>query len=139
MIVETRPTDRIDWWFIKQMYYYQPGGTSAKNLIHWLQILNGPLRQFDYGERKNLAVYNSTEPPYYDLNVFKQFDIDIFITKSDGDPYCLKHDFEHMMSIFTKSNVTIKELSNYNHLDYLWSQAAKKDIYEDLLKFLYNI
>jgi hypothetical protein len=118
------------------MYYYQPGGTSAKNLSHWLQILNGDLRLFDYGEVKNLAVYNNTQPPHYNTDTLKDFDIDIFITTTDGDPYCLKHDFQNMMNIFTKSKVTIKELSNYNHLDYIWSPTARDDIYMDLVRFL---
>jgi predicted alpha/beta hydrolase len=121
------------------MYYYQPGGTSTKNLIHWLQILNGELRLFDYGAVKNLQVYNATEPPQYNLDVLKDFDIDIFITTTDGDPYCQRHDVENMLQIFTKSNITVKDLHNYNHLDYLWSKTAYDDIYRDLLKFLNDI
>jgi hypothetical protein len=118
------------------MYYYQPGGTSAKNIVHWLQILNGELRLFDYGSDKNLALYNSTEPPNYDLEALRDFNIPMFITNTDGDPYCLQHDFDNMIKLFTNTKVTVKKLSKYNHLDYLWAKTANADIYQDIIKFL---
>jgi hypothetical protein len=139
-IVENESTDKIDWYLIKQVYYYQPGGTSAKNLIHWLQILaNEEVTYFDYGEHKNMLEYGQPSPPRYDLTKLSNFSIDMFITTSDGDPYCLKQDFEHMIEIFKNCKKTVKHLSKYNHLDYLWSPTASKDIYEHLVEFLNEI
>jgi hypothetical protein len=135
-IIENDSTENIDWNLIKHVYYYQPGGTSTKNLIHWLQILNKPeVTQYDHGEDKNMIVYGQLDPPKYDLGKLEEFNIDMFITTSDGDPYCVNEDYKHMMEIFKKSNITVKNLSKYNHLDYLWSASAYKDIYRDLVIF----
>ncbi len=91
---------------------------------------------FDYGKEKNIKFYNQEIPPEYDFKKLNDFPIDMFITTTDGDPYCVKDDFEHMMEIFKKCKITIKELTMYNHLDYLWSHTAHMDIYKDLVNFL---
>ena len=136
-IIENESTEKIDWYMIKHVYYYQPGGTSAKNLIHWLQILNhDEVTQFDHGEHDNMIMYGQPHPPKYDLNKLRDFSIDMFITTSDGDPYCVNEDYEHMMEVFRNSKKTVRNLSKYNHLDYLWSSNAHEDIYKHLLSFL---
>ncbi len=136
-IIENEATGKIDWHSIKQMYYYQPGGTSTKNLIHWLQILNSDdVTHFDYGESKNMIVYGQPQPPLYDIGKLANFTIDMFITTSDGDPYCVNEDYEHMMEMFRSCEVTVRSLEKYNHLDYLWSASAFEDIYKHMVKFL---
>ncbi|XP_029167696.1 lipase 1-like [Nylanderia fulva] len=45
-----------------------PAGSSAKSWIHYTQgIPLGTFREYDYGREKNLLMYNSVEPPDYDL------------------------------------------------------------------------
>jgi len=47
---------------------YNPAGTSTKTLVHLAQEYNsGKFRQFDYGHAKNLQIYNTSEPPDYNL------------------------------------------------------------------------
>ncbi|XP_050454052.1 lipase 1-like isoform X1 [Cataglyphis hispanica] len=42
--------------------------TSFKTLVHFAQeVRSGKFRKYDYGRAKNLLIYNSTEPPDYDL------------------------------------------------------------------------
>lgn len=136
-IIENHVTDNIDWFSIRNLYYYQPGGTSTKNLIHWLQIIESPkIKHFDYGTNKNLEVYGTLEAPEYDISKLENFKIKMFLTTSSGDPYCNREDFQNMIKIFKSANITVKDVGNYNHLDYLWGKNAHKDIYEDLLKFL---
>ena len=119
------------------MYYYQPGGSSARNLQHWLQILGSEtIKHFDYGKGKNLKIYGVEEAPGYELNKLEKMTIDIFITTTSGDPYCLKSNFDLMIKTFKKAKMVIKDVHNYNHLDYLWSHKAHKDIYNDMLIFL---
>ena len=105
--------------------------------MHWLQIIEAPeLRQFNYGEKKNLNVYNSTEPPRYDIEVLKKLKIDMFITISNEDPYCLEEDYEENYKYFISAKIKKKYLNAYNHLDYIWGKNAHIDIYEDMYKFL---
>lgn len=109
-------------------------------MIHWLQIIGtDSLTQFDYGEELNLKYYNSTTPPHYDIEKLKHFKIDMFITTSSADPYCLKEDFHLTMATFRNAKVYTKDVGNYNHLDYLWSHNAHRDIYTDLVNFLEDI
>src|SRR5690348_13812988 len=103
-IIQNDVTGHIDWPSLSSLYYYQPGGSSTKNLIHWLQFIGNPNpRQFDYGAKKNLLIYNSTEAPAYQYEILKNMTIDMFITTSSGDPYCLKEDFTLMLDIFKSS------------------------------------
>lgn len=45
------------------------GGSSAKAVLHYVQeIHSGKFRKYDYGYVKNLLIYNSVEPPDYDLS-----------------------------------------------------------------------
>lgn len=73
------------------------------------------------------------------MSLLNNLTIDIFITTTSGDPYCLKHDFELMLKTFTKAKIYSKDVGNYNHLDYLWGKNAHEDIYIDLVKFLDDI
>ncbi len=119
------------------MYYYQPGGSSVRNIQHWLQILGSDkIRQFDFGRDKNLKIYGSDEPPVYNIENLKHMTIDVFVTSTRGDPYCLKEEFEIMLKTFHSAKVTSVDLGQYNHLDYLWSKKAHEDIYKHILFFL---
>lgn len=136
-IISEGDTGRINWNQIKNYYYYAPGGSSVRNLIHWMQIINSDsIRMFNFGKEKNLLKYNSEIPPHYDLNKLKNFKKDIFITNSETDPYSTPEDFDHMFEILENSNKVIKKLGNYNHGDYLWSSTAPSEIYQHVLEFL---
>ncbi len=135
--MENDPTHQIEWDSLHNLYYNQPGGTSTKNMIHWLQTLGSEgVKYFDYGPVKNMLVYNSTEPKEYNLEILKNMTIDTFITTTSGDPYCLKEDFNLMKNTFTKAKLYIQDVGNYNHLDYLWGKNAHIDIYIHILNFL---
>jgi hypothetical protein len=48
------------------------GGTSTKNLLHWIQnIRSGNFANFDYGRDGNMIAYGSKVPPNYDIESFK--------------------------------------------------------------------
>ena len=48
------------------------GGTSTKNLLHWVQMIRTKrFRPFDYGHAKNMKVYGQSSPPDYDISNFK--------------------------------------------------------------------
>lgn len=136
---EDSPTNRIDYSYIMDNFHFSPGGTSARNINHWIQIFRKKkFCQFDYGEKENLKRYNRLDPPEYDLSRFKEYKVKSYITTSDSDPFAKKEDLQHLIKHIDMSTIKLKELNNYNHLDYLWSKDAKDDIYMDILEFLFN-
>ena len=47
---------------------HEPGGTSTRTVIHYAQLINsGKFRKYDFGLDENKKIYNSTEPPSYNL------------------------------------------------------------------------
>ncbi|KAK8758435.1 hypothetical protein V5799_003933 [Amblyomma americanum] len=63
--------------------HFIPGGTSAKNIVHYAQLVKSarPLK-FDYGPERNLAVYGQLEPGEYQLGNL-QTDVGIFWSNGD--------------------------------------------------------
>jgi len=95
------------------------------------------LSEYDYGETGNLLVYNSTSPSKYKIENWKDFTIPSFITISDSDPFSSPDDVMFFINkVEDKSKIYIKNLKDYNHLDYVWSDDAKEDIYLELISFL---
>jgi pimeloyl-ACP methyl ester carboxylesterase len=53
------------------IFAHEPCGTSTLNMKHWSQMVNYKeykMQKFDYGEKQNMAVYGSAQPPLYDLS-----------------------------------------------------------------------
>ena len=79
--------------------------------------------------------YGQITPPAYDLEKFKNYKIKSLMTISNADPFSKKEDCQHIFKHINKEFITIKNLTDYNHLDYLWSKSAKVDIYDDIIEF----
>jgi len=140
-IVETKITNRTDYNKISDLFYYEPGGTSIKNILHWIQIFhNQDLAYYDYGKEKNLKVYNQTKPPSYNMTNFYDYSIPSFITRSDSDPFSSEKDVDLWLKFINynqkKDIIQVLNLTNYNHLDYLWSEDAYEDIFKKIINFI---
>ena len=118
-------------------FLYVPAGTSSKNLRHWMQIYNTKrLARYDYGEKKNLEIYKTKKSPIYDLSEFKNYKIKSRLYTSDKDPFSNIDDLHHLTKYLNDKYVQIKRMINYNHMDFLWSDDAKEDIYLPIINFL---
>ena len=134
-------TGRIDYERLgKTIFMYEPGGTSLKNMKHWIQIYKAKrLQKYDYGELNNLIHYGTVNPPAYDLNKMKKYSIPSLMTISDADPFANPQDtIEFIDNIENKNIVQILSLSNYNHIDYLWADSAIEDIFPKVIDFIKN-
>lgn len=132
-----KDTNRINPKKLFENFLYAPGGTSFKNISHWLQMYkNKRLAMYDYGKKKNRKIYNSDIPPEYDFSAFQNYKIKSLMYISDSDPFSNENDLKHLTDQLNKKYVTIRKMSNYNHLDFLWSEDAKDDIYKDIILFL---
>ena len=99
------------------------GGTSTKNLVHWIQMVrSGYFRQYDYGSDLNVQVYGQKTPPEYDLSTFKNNleKVKILLFVGGNDVLVNPNDFKKLLS-YLPSDVTTKTIDDYNHLDYMWS------------------
>ena len=132
-----KDTNRINPKKLFENFLYIPGGTSFKNISHWLQVYkNKRLAMYDYGKKKNRKIYNSDIPPEYDFSAFQNYKIKSLMYISDSDLFSNENDLKHLTDQLNKKYVTIRKMSNYNHLDFLWSEDAKDDIYKDIILFL---
>ena len=132
-------TKRINMNKLFSEFLYVPAGTSSKNIRHWMQMYNTKrLARYDYGEKKNLEIYGTKKPPIYDLSIFRNYTIKSFLYTSDSDPFSNVEDLNHLTKYLNEKYVTIRRLNNYNHLDFLWSDDSKEDIYKQVVKDLNN-
>jgi hypothetical protein len=137
--IENTPTNRIDYDRFFNEFSFAPGGTSARNINHWIQFYTQKkFTRFDYGKTENFKNYGQDSAPEYDLTVFKNYKVKSLITQSNKDPFSKSEDLHYLITHLDPDHVRIKTLDNYNHLDYLWSSDAVEDIYFDILKFLSN-
>ena len=135
----THETGRIDYDRLgKNIYLYEPGGTSLQNMKHWIQIYKAKRAQkYDYGLVENLKHYGQTTPPVYDLKKMKGYSIPSLMTISDADPFANPQDtLDFVDNIENKKVVNILSLTNYNHIDYFWADSAIQEIFPKVMNFL---
>jgi len=133
-------TGRVDYDRLnKNIFLYEPGGTSIQNVKHWIQIYSAKkLIKYDYGSKsENKKHYGTENPPEYDLSKMKNYSIKSKVTISDTDPFCNPSDtLDFLKNIDDQSVVEVMNLTNYDHIDYLWSDSAYAEIYPKILNFL---
>ncbi|XP_076243069.1 lipase 3 [Calliopsis andreniformis] len=114
---------------------HTPAGTSSKTLVHYAQeIESGYFRKYDYGERKNLEVYNSTLPPKYDLSKIK---VPITLFCGDNDWLSSTADVTRLSDELPYKPTMYKvPFENFNHIDFLWAKDAPTLVYKKLLEML---
>ena len=133
-------TGRVDYDRLgKNIFLYEPGGTSLQNIKHWIQIYSSKkLLKFDYGSKsENKKQYGTEKPPEYDLTKMKNYSIKSMVTTSDADPFCNPNDtLDFLKNIEDQSVVKVMNLTNYDHIDYLWSDSAYEEVFPKILDFL---
>uniref|UniRef100_A0A1I8C115 Uncharacterized protein n=1 Tax=Meloidogyne hapla TaxID=6305 RepID=A0A1I8C115_MELHA len=114
---------------------HAPAGTSTRNIAHWSQMHNsGLLRKFNYGRRGNNKHYGQNTPPIYNLTNISN--VPIYLYYSEADWLATKKDVEEtILQQIPKENIKrAKDLPNFNHLDFIWSQNAAEEIYNEIIK-----
>ncbi len=133
-------TGRVDYKAIQKLFRYEPGGTSKQNVKHWLQCFNSKrMERYDYGKEENLKKYGSEYLPVYDYDTYKTWDIDTFITFTETEPFSSYDDVYNFINrVEDQSKINVLKLVDYNHLDYLWAECAKEDIFDKIVDFLHK-
>lgn len=104
-----------------------PGGTSMKNMVHWLQgVRSGEFKKFDYGSTKNVQVYGRPTPPPYQLGRIN--DTKIYLFSAVNDWLAPPEDVDFIReTIGTKLELDyVVPDAQFNHNDFLFSINAGK-------------
>ncbi|CAL1684028.1 unnamed protein product [Lasius platythorax] len=112
-----------------------PASTSTKTLLHFGQeIQSGKFCRYDYGREKNFLIYNSVEPPDYNVT---SITVPIALFYSDGDLLVASVDVKRLYHLLPNV-VDMYEVPwpNFNHVDFLWAKDAPKLVYERILKIM---
>ncbi|KAL4143880.1 hypothetical protein QTP88_006135 [Uroleucon formosanum] len=112
-----------------------PAGTSANLAAHFSQfILKDTFGQYDYGRDMNLRIYNSTEPPTYNLNSIR-----VPITLIYGENDVLANPID-VMKLKAKLPMVLDSFpakSRYfNHVDFLYSTNVNQEINDPVKEIL---
>ncbi|GAB1860472.1 Lipase [Camponotus japonicus] len=132
------------WGYDREQFSYHllplimghfPAGNSFNMIAHYMQIIqSGKFRQYDYGRAKNILIYNSVEPPDYDL-VNITIPIALFYGPGDlldniMDIRRLYHLLPNVMDIYQVP------WRNFNHADFIFAKDAPKLVYERVFKIM---
>ncbi|KAL6431842.1 hypothetical protein ACFW04_007361 [Cataglyphis niger] len=114
---------------------HDPAGASAKTILHYIQgYQSGKFRQYDYGREKNLLIYNSPEPPDYDLT---NITVPIALFYGPGDWLVNITDVKKLYRLLPKV-VDLYEVPwpKFSHSDFTWAKDAPKLVYKRTLKLM---
>ncbi|TKR65354.1 hypothetical protein L596_025768 [Steinernema carpocapsae] len=113
-----------------------PAGTSAKNIRHWIQMINSKkMQKFEYStDEENLKHYGQREAPVYDIS---KIATETHLFYSEKDWLATYQDIKE--SIVRKTNPKFfKEhiLQDFNHFDFVWGRRAADEIYKPIIRML---
>lgn len=110
-----------------------PSGVSLKSLLHYSQILAGQnFQKFDYGPQ-NFQIYNSTQPPEYDVSKIRVPSIHLFYGKNDF--LAEEQDLVTLLKKL-KTQKSMKEIFRFGHGDFVSGRHAHVFYQNVLLKYL---
>ncbi|EPB66234.1 hypothetical protein ANCCEY_14675 [Ancylostoma ceylanicum] len=112
---------------------HTPAGTSSMNVMHWVQMVKkGTVAMYDYGTRENKKKYGQANPPEYD---FTRIQKPIYLYCGDEDWLADPQDISgYLLPRISHTVVENVDLTDYNHLDFIWGLKAAADIYYPIVK-----
>ncbi|XP_058456953.1 lipase 3-like [Malaya genurostris] len=114
---------------VHTMFLLSAAGASIKQFIHFGQMVqSGHFRQFDYGSSNNSQIYQSFEPPDYNLT-YVRAPVAIYYGSNDQ----LTHPIDVRRLAQELPNLVILKQFPYNHMDFLLAADAKDVLYEHIL------
>ncbi|CAG9562211.1 unnamed protein product [Danaus chrysippus] len=125
----------FDQRFLRIFFYHYPAGASWRDPLHFTQISkSGIFRRYDFGNDKNMLMYNSTSPPLYQLN---RVTMPVALIVARNDPIStlsnvdlLKHQLPNV------ADYVVVPWILFSHGDFVWSQSAPIHLFPQIKRVL---
>ena len=115
-----------------------PAGNSYQNLVMLAQnTVKDDFRQFNYGEKDNLAIYGSIEPPRIPLS---KLNVPVALVQGSSDRLADETDVEWLYQQIAKK-VVFRETFALGHMSFSLAKDMEwfsKDVLELLAKYATN-
>jgi lysosomal acid lipase/cholesteryl ester hydrolase len=131
----------MDLGMLPMMGRNDVGGTSTKNLLHWVQMVRaGYFQMFDYGTDGNMIAYNQTYPPQYNTANFatQLAGVKQMHFVGGNDALVQPSDYARLVKLLP-ANLKSKTIEDYNHLDYMWAADVNQYVNDDVREFLASL
>ncbi|XP_026668832.1 lipase 1-like [Ceratina calcarata] len=127
----------FDYQLMPKFLNHIPAGGSIKQLTHYGQLVkSGNFRQYDYGKDKNLEIYNSTEPPEYNIS---RIITPIAMFWGENDWLSTRIDVVRFVNKLPHKPVFYKvPYKKFNHLDFLVARNVRQLVFDQLIDILTN-
>ncbi|XP_034832271.1 lipase 1-like [Maniola hyperantus] len=137
-LVGSDPTE-LEPEFFQNLAPHYPGGSSIVSLLHYLQVgYRKTFAQYDHGSEINQKMYNSSEPPVYQL-ARVTMPIALYTAANDGfsslaDVQLLRGQLPNVVYYLLSPRLIC------NHVDYVWGQTVSYYLYPfiDIMLDRYN-
>ncbi|KAF9804807.1 hypothetical protein SFRURICE_007710 [Spodoptera frugiperda] len=117
---------------------HTPSGTSAKTIIHFVQLAkSGFFQMFDYGAANNVRKYKNGTPEIYNL---KKVTLPLALFSSPSDWLATVSDIKTILPLLPNVNVHhVVKADNFGHYDFVWSPDAPDLVFNFILPLLDKI
>lgn len=112
-----------------------PAGASVEQLLHYGQeIHSGRFCQYDFGPIVNVAIYNSTIPPSYDVT---KITAPLYLFYSKVDDITVFEDTEKLRNqLVNVIDTVVIDDPEWLHDDFILSTEARYEVYEKTIEFM---
>lgn len=104
---------------------------SVKQFLHYFQsFISQKFSQYDFGEDRNMELYNTTKPPEYPLENIKT---PIFLYAGLKDLVVAEEDLDYISGIL-RNVKKYKKIFNYNHCDFATAKNSRELVFNEILE-----
>ncbi|KAL0839150.1 hypothetical protein ABMA28_017120 [Loxostege sticticalis] len=121
--------------FLNTLFGHFPGGTTRKILNHLAQVSNrNVFAKYDYGVIRNRIVYNSSEPPEFDLSKVRMRSV---LVVGQEDLAAREADVDRLnASLPNVVEYLVLPYRKFNHMDFIWGRYMDTNFYPFIFDLL---
>ncbi|XP_059387987.1 gastric triacylglycerol lipase [Carassius carassius] len=110
-----------------------PAGTSVQNMVHWAQaVKSSNLMAYDYGKAGNMAHYNQSTPPVYNV---RDMTVPTALWSGGQDTLADPQDVALLLTQIPKL-VYHRDIKHWEHLDFIWGLDAPQEMYNKMIEMM---
>lgn len=110
-----------------------PAGTSVQNMVHWAQaVKSSKLMAYDYGKAGNMAHYNQSTPPLYNV---RDMTVPTALWSGGQDTLADPQDVALLLTQIPKL-VYHRDIKHWEHLDFIWGLDAPQEMYNKMIEMM---